>query len=205
MPLTKPGNKMEPFSASCKSLEVIQNPRGVVSQARINAGVWCLPLKQRRHLELFCGYSVRTWRAERYCFRLSSVNSPQLPNPLGCTVKLARTLNFITLLHGIYLSNASLAVRWHREGVRIRGAGILWEYLVPVRKSSSVKRKGRKKERKSEERNCLEWQNSHVYSLSFSNIKILTNTNYMLFMRFSWVIPQKISTWFTEETVRYYI
>ena len=105
---------MEPFSASCKSLEVIQNPRGVVSQARINPGIRCLPLKQRRHLELFCGYSVKTWRTEKYCFRLYSINSPQLPNPLGFTLKLACTLNFIISLHGIYLSNVSLPVRWHR-------------------------------------------------------------------------------------------
>lgn len=105
---------MEPFSTSCKSLEVIQNARGVVSQATINRVVRCLPLKQRRHLELFCGYSVRTWKPEKYCFRLYSINSPQLPNPLGFTVKLAHTLNFIISLHGVYLSNTSLAVCWHR-------------------------------------------------------------------------------------------
>lgn len=59
MLLKKPGNIMEPFSVSCKSLEVIQNPTGVVSQARINPGIRCLPLKQRRHLELFCGYKCQ--------------------------------------------------------------------------------------------------------------------------------------------------
>jgi len=36
-----PGN-----TRSCKSPEVIQNPRGVVAQARMNPGFGCLPLKQ---------------------------------------------------------------------------------------------------------------------------------------------------------------
>lgn len=129
MALTKPGNIMEPFSTSCKSLEVIQNPRGVVSQTRINPGIRCLPLKQRRHLELFCGYSVRTCRAGKYCFRLYSINSPQLPNPLEFTVKLACTLNFIISLHGIYLLNVSLAVRWRRGRA---SAGLAsWESTLP--------------------------------------------------------------------------
>lgn len=129
LPLTKPGNIMEPFSTSCKSLEVIQNPRGVVSQPRIGPGIRCLPLKQRRHLELFCGYCVRTWREEKYCFRQYSINSPQLPNPLGFTVKLACTLNFIISLHGIYLLNASLAVCWHRGYAS--GGLAAWESTLP--------------------------------------------------------------------------
>lgn len=146
MALTKPGNIMEPFSTSCKSLEVIQNPRGVVSQTRINPGIRCLPLKQRRHLELFCGYSVRTCRAGKYCFRLYSINSPQLPNPLEFTVKLACTLNFIISLHGIYLLNVSLAVRWRRGRA---SAGLAsWESTLPQWGKALVwKRKEERKEK----------------------------------------------------------
>lgn len=66
---------------SCKSLEVIPSPRGAVFQARINPSIRWLPLKQRRHLELFCGYSVRTWRAGKPCFSLYSILSLSLQSP----------------------------------------------------------------------------------------------------------------------------
>lgn len=79
------------------------------------------------------------------------------------------------------------------QRVCIGGAGILGEHLASVRKRSSVKQKGRKKGKARKEIACNDKILKRILSNSF-NIKILTNTNYMLFMRFSRGISQKIST-----------
>lgn len=134
---------MEPFSRSCKSLEVIPSPRGVVSQARINPSTGWFPLKQRRHLELFCGYSGRTRRAGKSCFSLHSILSPSLRSP-GLDSDIPMDVEFPQLTPW----NFSIQ---HLSGTATRGTKILGEPLDPVRKSSSVKWKEKQKKRKKRE------------------------------------------------------
>lgn len=94
MLLKKPGNIIEPFSVSCKSLEVIQNPTGVVSQARINPGIRCLPLKQRRHLELFCGYVSGPVAQKSTASGCASVIPQAAAKPLGVCSEIGTCTQF---------------------------------------------------------------------------------------------------------------